>query len=678
MADISKIVIPNGTECELNDNRIKIYRDVAGTAAVTTSPYYAARYDVTDENINAYKDGMMVSLKVPVAGHGTYGTCFQINNLGYKPIVCNINTMISNRYGVNSQIICVYNSEQTATAYLGGGSQTITGCWQVCDYDANSTTTYGTINYYFRPYVGANALYRYKLCALDKDNRIVPMTITEQTSTTQVAKVPNSVAFRPDNIWLYNTTTTINAGALINAQTLLDIGYLANGCQYNFNESIPAYKMIYLRGTYDSTTGLYTLYKDTSSPCTSYYTVVPDNEANIDLSDYFVSGYYYILVGATYSSANYLQLFGNNELYYFDGTNLVKFTDMAGTSANASKVNGHTVNTDVPADAKFTDTTYSDATTSAHGLMTAADKTKLNGIATGAEVNVQSDWNVTDTASDAFIKNKPTIPAAVTESTVSGWGFTKNAGTVTGIKMNGASKGTSGVVDLGTVITAHQSLSAYRTSSAQDAIDNAITAKMSSLASSTNKLVSASEMGDAIEAVEAKQIYKDASQGSFATKAQLTSATTFYNADGTVATPTKNDVAYVLADESHDGKSAKYVIASISGSAITWGFVITFSDVSFTQAQMNAINSGITSADKTKLNGIAEGATANIGTITGITMNGASKGTSGVVNLGTVITDVSGKLDVAQGASHAGEFLVVGSDGNITTKTMSAWQGGSY
>lgn len=36
---------------------------------------------------------------------------------------------------------------------------------------------------------------------------------------------------------------------------------------------------------------------------------------------------------------------------------------------------------------KFTDTTYSAATTSAAGLMSAADKTKLNGIATGAQVN---------------------------------------------------------------------------------------------------------------------------------------------------------------------------------------------------------------------------------------------------------------------------------------------------
>ena len=51
------------------------------------------------------------------------------------------------------------------------------------------------------------------------------------------------------------------------------------------------------------------------------------------------------------------------------------------------------------------------------------------------------------------LSNKPTIPSAVTETTVSGWGFTKNAGTITGIIMNGASKGTSGVVDLGTVVT---------------------------------------------------------------------------------------------------------------------------------------------------------------------------------------------------------------------------------
>lgn len=48
---------------------------------------------------------------------------------------------------------------------------------------------------------------------------------------------------------------------------------------------------------------------------------------------------------------------------------------------------------------------------------TTEEKNKLNGIATGAEVNVQADWNVTDANSDAFIKNKPTIPKKTSQLT---------------------------------------------------------------------------------------------------------------------------------------------------------------------------------------------------------------------------------------------------------------------
>ena len=44
-------------------------------------------------------------------------------------------------------------------------------------------------------------------------------------------------------------------------------------------------------------------------------------------------------------------------------------------------------------------------------------KNKLDGIAAGAEVNVQSDWNETNTSSDAFIKNKPTIPTKTSDLT---------------------------------------------------------------------------------------------------------------------------------------------------------------------------------------------------------------------------------------------------------------------
>ena len=71
----------------------------------------------------------------------------------------------------------------------------------------------------------------------------------------------------------------------------------------------------------------------------------------------------------------------------------------------------------------------------------------------------------------AQILNKPTIPAAVTESTVSGWGFTKNTGTVTGVKMNGTTNNpTSGVVDLGTVITSETTLSKGTTTGSGNAV----------------------------------------------------------------------------------------------------------------------------------------------------------------------------------------------------------------
>jgi len=72
-----------------------------------------------------------------------------------------------------------------------------------------------------------------------------------------------------------------------------------------------------------------------------------------------------------------------------------------------------------------------------------------------------------------------------------------------------------------------------------------------------------------------------------------------------------------------------------------------------------------TTDEKNKLAGIASGATANVGTITEIKMNGASKGTSGSVDLGTVLTshqDISGKQDK----------LTAGDNITITNNVISA------
>lgn len=76
--------------------------------------------------------------------------------------------------------------------------------------------------------------------------------------------------------------------------------------------------------------------------------------------------------------------------------------------------------------------------TSHAGIDKVGTVTKVNG------TSPDSNGNVTIT-----------IPSAVTETTVSGWGFTKNKGTVIELKVNGLSKApdTNGMVDVGNVCT---------------------------------------------------------------------------------------------------------------------------------------------------------------------------------------------------------------------------------
>ena len=90
----------------------------------------------------------------------------------------------------------------------------------------------------------------------------------------------------------------------------------------------------------------------------------------------------------------------NDKLYTHDRDRNAFFpaqitaTQFNGTATNASKVNNHTVNKDVPANAVFTDTTYSVATQSADGLMSAADKTKLDNMSGGGGGSIETPVSV--------------------------------------------------------------------------------------------------------------------------------------------------------------------------------------------------------------------------------------------------------------------------------------------
>ena len=97
-----------------------------------------------------------------------------------------------------------------------------------------------------------------------------------------------------------------------------------------------------------------------------------------------------------------------------DGTN--KWTNLnwdkaVSNGGNADTVGGYTVSSDVPSNLSVTLNNKVDKV-SGKGLstndFTSTYKNKLDGIESGAQVNVQADWNQSSTSNDGYIKNKPT------------------------------------------------------------------------------------------------------------------------------------------------------------------------------------------------------------------------------------------------------------------------------
>lgn len=83
------------------------------------------------------------------------------------------------------------------------------------------------------------------------------------------------------------------------------------------------------------------------------------------------------------------------------------------TLSGSGTANDYTI-TNTPSSGTASSATIPAATQSAAGVMTSSDKTKLDGIQSGAEVNVQADWSQSDNTADDYIKNKPTLATVAT------------------------------------------------------------------------------------------------------------------------------------------------------------------------------------------------------------------------------------------------------------------------
>lgn len=231
---------------------------------------------------------------------------------------------------------------------------------------------------------------------------------------------------------------------------------------------------------------------------------------------------------------------------------------------NPSKVNGHTINSDVPADAKFTDTTYESKAAASGG-------TALSLVTTGEKYT----WN----NKGSYSKPSSGIP-----------------------KTDLASAVQTSLEKADSALQSHQTIK-------QDGVTGATVNRFGTCSTAA---------GTAAKTV-------NITTGTFALEAGARVTVKFTNAN-TANTPTLNVNSKGAKNIFHKGAQ----ITSGGNKALLAGTV----DFVYDGTQWHLIGNYID--------------TTNAGTITGIKMNGASKGTSGVVDLGTVITahqDISGKLN---------------------------------
>lgn len=224
------------------------------------------------------------------------------------------------------------------------------------DGTTNGHTQYGDrndVNYYNRNYYACRKtvanLYRFQLCLSKQDRSLVPINSVGNSVATN--KVLTTESFDPfGDILYWSSTTTYNAGANVGdgwyTQYLADIRYSFNIGGYQSASTLVGRKPLYLVAV-PQDDGMAKLHTEPLAQ-------------DLPTSD---DGLIYIYLGQVYPDAYPYRLYMSicHPVYAFKDGRVVTYSQHANS---ATKVNGHTVNSDVPANAQFTDTTYSSMTQS--------------------------------------------------------------------------------------------------------------------------------------------------------------------------------------------------------------------------------------------------------------------------------------------------------------------------
>lgn len=398
MADISKIILPNGDNYDL-----KVYTDhiapmlsrtftgVIGTAndwanavffygkilPLSYSAVWRIHYRIYVEA--AGRDDSKAIADVTITGTkstmSAYASFNAIANTSYRPAYHNelyraTSAGITNGYGhalgirlqsswnpttaANARTVTIdilstenctfeFFDDMTKYANVPGTGETNYSAYTELDWTANGLQETGDLNYVDRMIMsstqliaGSGGIMQYALIMQDGSDTWQGFTVTNGTATT---KTKNTVGFKPGKLYYASTSSNIPSGNTVGAvywSIPFDSRYSLNA-----GNTLTNHKPLYIVFTYGNDGLLYL--EDTW--WTQDLPTTQDNK-------------YYMFVGYVYGSGYSTWLAPENPIYkYVDGKVVEwKFDTYVTHAEDAGTVDGHVVLSDVPSNAVFTDT----------------------------------------------------------------------------------------------------------------------------------------------------------------------------------------------------------------------------------------------------------------------------------------------------------------------------------
>lgn len=222
--------------------------------------------------------------------------------------------------------------------------------------DANyQNRIYYTANGTFKTYAAGG---RYTLTFTKNQNYVLPITATDN-SISGGAKVYTTESFNPfGEIYYRSASSSIAANANISNATLyrqiiVDARYSFTGVLNGTNSVMSIGDTVYL----------------VCQPQSDGFVKLATNPLAFELPS-VEDGLYYILLGYAYNTYQF-ELLLNHPVFMFKNGAVREVSDYSHYAGDADTITGHTVNSDVPSNAIFTDTITTATTTGSGNAVTA-------------------------------------------------------------------------------------------------------------------------------------------------------------------------------------------------------------------------------------------------------------------------------------------------------------------